>query len=249
MLPDDEQAIKLRLLADIPIAIADAGFLRAPKLRLIAEICETHYNRLVAALLFDASQLEDVEADGISPFDLFCAYCRCNEPFRSLVLEGLALFFQTKAAMAGAEEMNRFVLGDPAAGASGASGHIHAGNFDRMQTVLKLAHHMKLPQGPEFRPANSRAKEMIDRIVKSRRSKPTGKQEMNLHSIVSGMAWRSPDLSIAAIFDLTIYQLYDGFFRLDHIDNYQFTMSGLYAGTVDGSQLNFASIHWTTLIP
>lgn len=270
MLPEVEQTTKLRLLAGLPIEIEGAGLLYAPMLRIIAELGEAHYNRLVSALLFDASNIEGATTEGLNNFDLLFAYCYYNDSFRALVLEGLRLFFRARASLAGDGDTVYFQLEPvqddeaavhakstghpdstgtlPQPNVPGASGRIDVGNFELVQSVIKLANHIKLPQGPEFNPANSRAKDMIERIVKARRTKPRTKETMNLHSIVSGLAWRSPDISLATVFDLTIYQLYDGFFRLENIDNYQFTLSGIYAGTVDGSQVNFANIHWTKIM-
>lgn len=248
MQAEEEQAIKLRLLAGLPIDITDAGLLRAPTLRRISEIGEAHYNRLVSALLFDASQLENRETDDKHSFELLFAYCYYNDPFRLHVLEAVELFFQRRASLAVEGKRMQIVLGDQVStDVAPVAGRIDASNFERLQDVVKLVNHMKLPSGPEFAPANPRAKAMIERIVKARRNKPAGKMTVNLHSIVSGMAWRSPALSIASIFDLTVYQLYDGFFRLETIDQYHFTLTGVYTGAMDGTQINFASLHWTSI--
>jgi len=248
MLAEEEQTIKLRLLAGLPIDIADAGLFRAPTLWRIAEIGEAHYNRLVSALLFDASQLAGGGTDDRQTFELLFAYCYYNDSFRLLVLEAMELFFQRRAALSIEGKQMQIVLEErESTDAAPAAGRIDAGNFNRLQAVVKLANHMKLASGPEFAPANPKAKAMIERIVHARRNKPASKPTMNLHSIVSGMAWRSPNLSIASMMDLTIYQLYDGFFRLEAIDQYHFTLTGIYAGTMDGTQINVASLHWASI--
>jgi hypothetical protein len=79
--------------------------------------------------------------------------------------------------------------------------------------------------------------------AKIRNAKPEG-----LDNIISAVAWKSPNLSIKEIFDISIYQLYDGYFRLIKIDNYENTMRGLYSGSIDTSKtkIDFDKINWAS---
>lgn len=117
-------------------------------------------------------------------------------------------------------------------------------NFDNFQLILKTVHHLKTNNKPEFNPKDSRAQAMIDLILKQRKQQPTPKEKMTLVSIVSGLSWKSNGVSIKEILDLNIYQIYNGFFTTNNIDNYHHTLSAIYAGTIDSKNIKMADMHW-----
>lgn len=86
------------------------------------------------------------------------------------------------------------------------------------------------------------------RYIKAQRAKLRNAKPEGLDNLVSAVAWKSPNLSIKEIFDISIYQLYDGYFRLMKIDNYENTMRGLYSGSIDTSKtrIDFNKISWAS---
>jgi len=62
--------------------------------------------------------------------------------------------------------------------------------------------------------------------------------------MISGLGWKANNINIFDVWDLTVYQLYDGLNRLKIIDDYQFTLSGIYAGTIDSGKINLKDINW-----
>jgi hypothetical protein len=71
-------------------------------------------------------------------------------------------------------------------------------------------------------------------------------EKINLHSIISAVAWRT--VGFNEVLKLTIYQLYDGFYRLGLIDNYHYTFTGIYTGNIDGSKIKLPDINWANTI-
>lgn len=84
------------------------------------------------------------------------------------------------------------------------------------------------------------------RYIKAQKAKMRNTKPEGLENLISAVAWKSPNLNITQIFDLAIYQLYDGYFRLMKIDNYENTMRGLYSGSIDTSKtkIDFNKINW-----
>lgn len=114
--------------------------------------------------------------------------------------------------------------------------------FGLINDVLRKMNFLKdenLKFGNEF----SRKAYIKAQKAKIRNAKPEG-----LDNIISAVAWKSPNLSIKEIFDISIYQLYDGYFRLMKIDNYENTMRGLYSGSIDTSKtkIDFDKINWAS---
>ena len=50
--------------------------------------------------------------------------------------------------------------------------------------------------------------------------------------LVSAITWKSSK-SYDEVLDFTIYRLYDALNQINTVDNYTFTMNGIYAGTID----------------
>lgn len=111
----------------------------------------------------------------------------------------------------------------------------HKNIDDIILTILKI-YCISLPkeEKEEFNPANEQARKLMERIRKNRAKAPKQKSNVDLTSIISAVAWKSNSLTIESVWKLTLYQLYDAFYRLEIIDNYDKKLSAIYAGTIDG---------------
>lgn len=233
--------LKLRLLAGMPIPIEGLGHVTPPTLREIIYIGESKYNALLSSLLVNKELIKhDFEGD-ITDFELAIALNYYNESFRSLFTEGLELFFQEKPFFL--QENGLFYFGEIA-----DERFLTKERFDMLQQIIKEANKISNVNEPEFNPANERAKKLVEMILKNRKSKPQKKEIINLHSTISGLAWKSNSINIQNVFDLTIYQLYDGISRLDNIDYFQNTMTGLYSGAIDKRSINLEQINWKKIL-
>jgi hypothetical protein len=68
-----------------------------------------------------------------------------------------------------------------------------------------------------------------------------------LLSILSSIAWKNK-LYINNLLDYTVSQIYDGYFRINNIDNYDKTMYGIYSGNIDGSNIDMEKLNWSKVL-
>ena len=240
--------INLKLLAGMHIDINNLGVLTPLKLKQIIDLGEQVYNELLSVLLIDKSNIEGLKEEEFSNLEILMVYSYQNIEFREKVLKSLKLFLGNEFFMSNeglfycrkliSDNYGLFVYKNLV---------LDKDPFDDFQYVLKKANHIENKKEDEIIPGNERARKFMEKLKLSKQNikKP---ETMNLHSIISGIAWKSNNTNIINIFDLTIYQLYDAYHRLENIDNYHYTLSGLYAGTVDGKNINLSKITWTKII-
>jgi len=124
---------------------------------------------------------------------------------------------------------------------------INRDNWDSICEIIKIQNCVKKAEKEEYNPANEKAREIIEKIKALKKSIPQ-RESITLASMISGIAWKSHNINIINIWDITMYQLYDALNRLNLIDDYNFTLSGLYAGTIDGTKIDMKKINWMKII-
>jgi len=227
---------KIKLSANLPVDIGNLLYYPTP-FKIVAEVGWSLYNHYLSLLLIDKASMEKEIDERVSNFDIFYANCYHNPEFKDVAFSALRLFFMDEPEMIEEDESVFF-------GFSASNKTLNHSNFDNFQKILKIAHNLKESQEKEFDPANSTAQKMIDMILKNKSKRPPKKEKIDLNSIVTSLAWKSNGISILNIYDLNIYQIYQGFFVTKNIDDFNFTLSGIYAGTVDGKKIDMADIHW-----
>ncbi|MGL6175210.1 MAG: hypothetical protein ACRC1P_11450 [Cellulosilyticaceae bacterium] len=63
-------------------------------------------------------------------------------------------------------------------------------------------------------------------------------------SIVESVASKHPNLNLNSIWDYSMYKLMRTFYRLEHIESNNKTMTGIYSGVIDSKKINLEKIHW-----
>jgi hypothetical protein len=119
--------------------------------------------------------------------------------------------------------------------------------FNYIQKIIKIINFVPDKRhGYNFK--NRIAHEMyLNDEYRKRKKIKNRKQKIDLSSIISAVAWKS-GVGIDRIWDLSIYQLYEGYFRLNNIQNYSDTMNGIYSGNIDSSKLDLEKINWSNII-
>lgn len=233
----DERELELKLLTGHSIEMDGGTIFYTPKLNEIIALGESTYNEVVSYLLIDKKNLKDVGHDEASNYEVAVTYYFYDENFRKVFSKGVKLFLREKVQLS---DEGYFYFEDNKVFSSES--------FDYMQRLIRKSNRIAAKNEPEFNPANEQAKHLIDMIMKGRKEKPAPKESINLRSMISGLAWKSNNINLLNIGDLTIYQLYDGLDRLDNIDHYNHVMTGIYTGNVDGKKINFNDIHWKKII-
>ncbi|WP_311078294.1 hypothetical protein [Paenibacillus polymyxa] len=231
----DELDIHFKLLGGRPIYIEQAGYLSLPSLEIIVDLNMSMYNSFLASLLIDKSMIKSDFDSKVTNFDIFYANCYHNEEFKATAFAAIYLFFNETPNLQESYENVYIEIG---------KGQINHSNFDMIQKIIRLGNNVEIQNEPEFKPANSRAKKMIEMILKNRAKQPKVKEKIDLHSIVAGLAWKDNGLSLFDLYKMNIYQIYNGLHVSNNIDNYHHTITALYAGTLDGKSIKMADIHW-----
>lgn len=238
----NEEDIHLALLANEPVFVEDVGYIRSPKLRDVIKLGYSDYMDSLSSLLFDKSRISGLGEVSESAFVLVCYFFMQNDHFRSSFANGIKLLLHKEIELVEVEGVPYFDLGDGLT--------LHEGNFHRFQEIVKMANKAELANEKEdYIPGNSKAKEMIEKLMKGKANKPAKKPVINLHSIISGLSWKSTSgIHIGNIFELSIYQFYDGYYRLENIDHYNSVVTGIYTGNIDAKKINMQEINWTKII-
>jgi hypothetical protein len=235
---DIDESISLKLLLGQPVSINGVN-IYSPTLNEIVSVGYDTYNYGLSSLLFDKNLFEDLKEIKESNFDLMVHFFVKDESFRNSVEIGSNLIFKEEIKVEIINNAPCFVLGDSL---------VDHNSLEEIQRLIKIANRIpdKKPED-EFNPSNSKAKEFMDKILGDRAKRPPKKPITNLPSIVSGLSWKS-NLNILEIGNLTIYQVYDGYYRMENIDHYNGILTGIYTGNIDSSKIKLQESAWTKII-
>jgi len=119
--------------------------------------------------------------------------------------------------------------------------------FNEIIYFIKRINYLRLK--PEYNPGNKTTLLYLMQQKRKRAKRRKKKEKINLESIISSVVWFSNNgTNLNNIWELTISQLYDGYFRLNKIDNYDKIMNALYAGTIEKSKIDLEEINWSSII-
>lgn len=122
---------------------------------------------------------------------------------------------------------------------------IHRENFDDIIEVVKLQNYLTKPVKKEDNTANpidEETRKLIEDMERHRKNveskknaqkKIEGNEEIDISDIVSAVSSKSNSINKINIWDLTLYQIYDEYSRLELIDSYEFSIKAIMAGAKD----------------
>lgn len=131
---------------------------------------------------------------------------------------------------------------------------IHKDNFDDFVQAVKILNYLSKPKADknESNPADEETRALMEHMEKMRKKveekkKKQGNQDdegdIDVADIISAVSSKSNSINKLNIWDLTIYQLYDEYSRLELIDNYEFSVKAMMAGA---SKVDLK--HWSSRI-
>lgn len=229
---------ELQLLAGLPCFIPGVGYLQPLRIRDIAEIGEDVYNRYLSSLCFELKDVgEEISSiEGITTYDVLALQCLHHDDLKEMVLSAFTVFFGESVKFN--EKYVIFYLGELS-----ENRFITRDNYEFIRQVLRKQNFIPETAEEDYNPANERARKLIEEIKKNQRNAPKNKDK-TLYSIISGIAWKS-HIGIKSVWDLTIYQLFDAYYRLELVDAWDKTMTGIYSGSVDGKKVNLKDLSWS----
>lgn len=118
---------------------------------------------------------------------------------------------------------------------------VHRDNFDDIVKVIKYQNYLMKPaiQVVDANPANDEAKELMEHMQRMRekveqkknaQKNQEGDVDIDIADIISAVSSKSNSISKLNIWQLTLYQLYDEYSRLELIDNYEFSIKAIMTG-------------------
>lgn len=134
---------------------------------------------------------------------------------------------------------------------------IHRDNFDDIVQVAKLQNYLIQPKKKEedkANPADDETRKLIEDMERTRQkveskknaqknTEKTDGDSIDISDIVSAVSSKSNSINKLNIWDLTLYQVYDEYSRLEVIDNYNFSIQAMMAGAE-----NVELKHWSSRI-
>jgi hypothetical protein len=233
--------IRLKFLLGLPVQIEGIGNFYAPLVPNIVDLTEGIYNMSLSSLLFDKKHL--TEQDGLeeySNFQILLSVINQDDSFREFFFYGLNLHIDT---IPNYHEMGIVYFGE-----FSEDSILTEEKFEYIKRLVRIANNVpEKTEEEEYKAGNERARKFLEKIKKQKEEiNKLKKQKINLHSIISAVGWKAQSFDF--ISKLNIYQLYDGFYRLGYIDNYNYTMTGIYTGNIDGSKIKLPDINWANII-
>lgn len=120
---------------------------------------------------------------------------------------------------------------------------IHRDNFDDIINVIKLQNYLEKPsskvgKAAEDNPADEATRKLMEHMQKMREKVDAKKkvqqgndgESIDISDIISAVSSKSNSINKLNIWELTLYQLYDEYARLELIDNYDFSVRAMMAG-------------------
>jgi len=131
---------------------------------------------------------------------------------------------------------------------------VHRDNFDDIVQIVKLQNYLEgiedkdKEKEPKF--ANEEARKLYEQMqknkkkvaeIKKRQSENNDEGEIDFVDMISAVSAKSNSINKFNVWDLTLYQFYDEYRRLDVIDEYNFGIQAMLAGAK-----NINIKHWSS---
>lgn len=238
MLTTDD--IRLKFLLNLPTTIEGIGDFRSPSLKDVIDLTEHQYITSLSTLLFSKDKVatEQEQLDNFTDLQILTSVLINDISFREMFFCGLWLHLGKIPEI----HESGLIFFDELSPES----ILTEEKFNYIKKLARIANN--LDQAEEYDAANDAARKLIEKIKRNRAEAPKvkPKQPINLHSIISAVGWKAQSFDL--ISKLNIYQIYDGYHRLGYIDNYHYTMTGIYTGTVDANKVKLPDLNWANIM-
>lgn len=167
---------------------------------------------------FEMSSMLKANKHQYKVFDMYSA----NEDMSEVLVSSLKMIFRTdEVHLRADEDGNKKVVIDE-------KYEIVRDNFDEVVKVIEVQNNPDFSSSvDDYNPANDVARDIADKIKKGKekanksKAMESGGEGINLPDVISAVSAMSNSINKLNIWDLTIYQLYDEFARINKIDSYR----------------------------
>lgn len=237
--------IHLKFLLNLTVPVSGIGEFRAPLLRDIVDITEQQYRIALNTMLFERDYLgkEMEEIAEYTDTQLLAAVIYQDSLYRESFHCACQIHFNKTPSLSDDGEIYFDTLSK--------ENILTDEKFNYIKHLVRIANNIQEKQteeDEEIIPGNEQARKFMEELKKSQEllNKAKKKEPINLHSLISSVGWKTKSFDF--INQLNIYQLYDGYYRLGTIDNYHYTMTGIYSGTIDADKVKLPDINWANII-
>lgn len=230
--------IHLRLLANVPIDVG-VGKFQLPLIKDIIDMGEGVYYGYFNMLNFKKEILQSEEDfDGLSDFEIM-GMVFFHSPFHhEIANKSFKLFLNKEIQVTRIDESYVLYFDD-------LNNVLTEEKWEYIRKIARIGNFVQ-EEKEEYKAGNEKARKLIEKIMNRKKQEPKKEEKINLHSILSAVAWRTN--GIDSLLDKTIYQLYDGFYRLRFVDSYNQIYTGIYTGNVDQSKIKLPDYDWANII-
>jgi hypothetical protein len=224
--------IDLSLKMQAGMAVEAGSILVRPKtLREIVSNGYSDYNNKLGTISLNVSDLvkgiENVDSveEGATVFDL--VFGSGDASLIAQFVLALAYFLD--------EDTYRF--DDELGLVFGESGKVvNHENYNELADLIRYQNCVKMPKADSYNPKDEKARQIIEKLKKGKEQVEKAKQKkgsgdnIDFESVVSAVSTKSNSINKLNVWDLTIYQLYDEFKRLEMITGYDTSILAMLNG-------------------
>lgn len=237
----NENDIHLKLLANVPIDIDGIGQFQLPTIREIISMGESQYHNYLSMLMFRKKMIENEDFDDFSDFEIMCMISY-HSPFHyELLKDSYRLFFGKQIQVEKIDDMY-FLYFDELS----KENILTEEKWEYIKKIARMGNYLEDKKEEEYVAANEKARKLIEKIMNRKKQEVKKEEKINLRSILSAVSWRTH--GIDSLLDKNIYYLYDGYFRLGHVDNFHYINTGIYTGNIDQSKIKLPDFNWANVI-
>ncbi|ARF70773.1 hypothetical protein B7C51_25215 (plasmid) [Paenibacillus larvae subsp. pulvifaciens] len=233
----EEIDLKLILLAGDPLKTNNIE-IKPLKLKEITKIGYSLYSKYLSLLTIDKNKIVDdsEKYEELSLVELI--YETRSEDIIRQFLDAICFFLHTDKEAVIYHEHYGIIIGDIAEFPNvNRVPILNKDNYDDFVKILKYQNCITT-KIDNSKPANERARKILEKIRRSKEiiNQVKAKQAINngnsidFADIVSSVSTKSNSYNKHSIWDVTIYQLYDEYKRLEAINNYEFNLKALLQG-------------------
>lgn len=218
------------LISPLPLDIVGVGRVKSPKLIEVADLSYYVYTQYVSCLRMKPDDYidtfkKDEDLNLFTKFDLILY----DSEFRKIINKALNFFFIEDFEWY--EEYQSFLSTKQIEKNDGqieliATGIINDNNYDEILEIILQRVHITVDKNDVDDVRNITGKnarriyKMIHKGRKKLQKASSANSDLTLPNIISSVATKSESLNWTNIWDITIYQLFDSFERLQIIDQY-----------------------------
>lgn len=241
----DKTDLNLRLLAGLPIKVENIQ-IKPKNIREIVDFGYLRYNQLLSLLVSKVEDMVDTEKlklpEGTTVFDVVLA--SQNEELISGFIDALCFFFDESTF--DFDEQLGLIIGEQKDTTEDTK-YINHKNFEQVVDIIKHQNCVNTPKDKEFKPKGKKASKILEKLKKGReavqKAKSKDGNDIDFQSIVSAVSTKSNSINKLNVWDLTIYQLYDEFKRLEMITGYDTSILAM----LNGAEIKDLK-HWSSRI-